>query len=238
MCSVGKGNYIYSIDERLEYILNIFLFVDDPKLGDLEGDLEVSRTTIKKDMAALQEYLEKYDLHFEQEGNRISIRGNEKKLRHLIMLKMIRYIDGTERGFYPVENRIREIIEKKQRDLQIEADEILEKIEKKLREDFSKEFKRIIRYYLWVTLFRIEKGRYIVKKHNSNFLRKTHYYEVIRGIVKDYIDDELDYERLHLTEYLLSGSSDKEYYEERIAIELFTYELLKETGGRTGGGGL
>lgn len=183
-------------------------------------------------MAVLQEELEKYSLYFEQKGNRIFIGGKEKKLRHLTMLKMIEYLDASEGVLYPVEKKIVETIRVRRLGLQKRAEEVLGRIEAELQEEFSWEFKRIMKHYLWVTLFRVGEGRYIVRKHNSDFLRKTSQYRIIEKVMREYIGEELEYEMLHLTEYFLSGSSKREYYEERIAIELFTLDLLREVEGR------
>ncbi len=234
LCSLEEGEYIYSNEERREYILNTFLFGENPKLIHMEKVLDVSRTTIKKDMAALEEELVRYGLSFEHEGNRIFIGGNEKKLRHLTMLKMMEYLDGGERFPYPVERKVVKLIEDRREGLQKKAQEVLERIEKELQEEFSSEFKRIMRHYLWVTLFRVGEGRYILRKHNSEFLRKTSQFSGIEKIVKEYMGEELEYEVLHLTEYFLSGSSKREYYEERVAIELFTLEVLREVERRLG----
>jgi len=231
LCSL-EGEYIYSNDERREYILNTFLFGKDPKLTDLESDLDVSRTTIKKDMVYLQGDLERYGLYFEHKGNRVFIGGNEKKLRHLTMLKMIKYLDASEGALYPVEKKIDKMIRERRKGLQKKAEELLDRIEAELQEEFSCEFKGIMKHYLWVTLSRVGEGRYIIKKHNSDFLRKTSQYRMISKILKEYIGEGRDYEILHLTEYFLSGSSKREYYEERIAIELFTLELIREVEGR------
>ncbi len=226
LCSL-EGEYIYSNDERREYILNTFLFGADPKLTNMEEELDVSRTTLKKDMTVLQDELEEYGLYFDQRGNRVFIGGNEKKLRHLTMLKMIKYLDASEGALYPVEKKIGEMIRGRRRGLKKRAEELLDRIEAELQEEFSGEFKRIMKHYLWVTLFRIEEGRYIVKKHNSDFLRKTSQYKKVERIMRKYIGEGLEYEVLHLTEYFLSGSSKREYYEERLAIELFTLGLLR-----------
>ncbi len=232
LCSLEEGEYIYSNEERREYIMNTFLFGEDPKLSSLERELDVSRTTIKKDMSALEEELERYGLSFEHEGNRVLIGGNEKKLRHLMMVKMMEYLDRSESSPYPLEKRIVRLIEGRRRGLQKRAQEVLERIEVELQEEFSSEFKRIMRYYLWATLLRVWEGRYILRKHNSEFLRKTSQFTGIEKVMKEYIGDGLEYEILHLTEYFLSGSSKGEYYEERVAIELFTLGLLREVERR------
>lgn len=228
LCSLEDGEYIYSNEERREHIMNTFLFSEEPKLSYLERELDVSRTTIKKDMSELQKELERYGLSFEHEGNRVFIGGNEKKLRHLMMVKMMKYLDRSESSPYPLEKRIVRLIEGRRRGLQKRAQEVLERIEGELQEEFSAEFKRIMRYYLWATLFRVGEGRYILRKHNSEFLRKTSQFTEIEKVMKEYIGEGLEYETLHLTEYFLSGSSKGDYYEERVAIELFTLGLLRE----------
>lgn len=230
LCYIREGGYIYNSVERCEYILFNFLFEEAPKLKDIEEHLEVTRTTLKKDMRLLEDELEKYELKFIIEGNKVSIGGNEKKLRHLMMIKMMKYseIKGIE-SKYPMEAKLKGKILIKNSNILKLSKQMLDIIEEKLNESFSKEFKKIMEYYLWVTFFRIDKGIYIEKKSNEEFLRKTDQYLILKEILKDIMSD-YDYEYLHLTEYFLSGSSEKEYYEERIAIELFTYGMLVSLG--------
>ena len=42
--------YVFSQEEREEYILINYLFRDNVKISEMEADLKVSRTTIKKDI--------------------------------------------------------------------------------------------------------------------------------------------------------------------------------------------
>ena len=41
----------------------------------------------------MEDYLAQFDLHFKRYDNRIEISGNEKKLRHLKLLKMLNYAE-------------------------------------------------------------------------------------------------------------------------------------------------
>jgi len=229
---IQEGNYIYSNSERKEYILNSFLFREGTKLKDIEEVLGISRTTLKKDINSLEKELENYGIFFNYEGNRIGLSGNEKKLRHLMMYKMGEYLRGNTG--YPMEKMVVEIIDESWTEERKRVEDILGSIETGLAYDFSEEFKRIMVYYLWVTLHRVKRGRYILKKHNADFLRNTTQLKTVKRELRGVIPEELEYEFLHLTEYFLSGSSTREYYEERLAIELFTYDLLRRMGDVVG----
>lgn len=226
LCSM-RSEYRYSNDERQEYLLNYFLFSDNPRIREAEEVLGVSRTTLKKDIAVLEGELRDYSLEFQMTGNRLSIGGNEKKLRNLMMLKMERYLKGKETS-YPLGEILKSLLEEGYKPLRNNCQRLFGEIEERMEYDYSSEFRGLMEYYLAATFIRIGRGEYILKKHNEDFLRKTHEYEVIRGVLKKEIPEEMEYELLHLAEYLISGSPQGKYYEERIGIELFTYELLQK----------
>lgn len=44
-------------------------------------------------MKNLEEYIKKFELYFTRTDNKIEISGNEKKLRHLKLLKLLEYME-------------------------------------------------------------------------------------------------------------------------------------------------
>lgn len=70
--------YVFSQEEREEYILINYLFRDNVKISEMEADLKVSRTTIKKDIKDLENYLAEFELYFHRDENKMDIAGKEK----------------------------------------------------------------------------------------------------------------------------------------------------------------
>ena len=91
--SIDIDNYIFSKEERENYILIKYLFSENTTITEIEKYLKVSRPTIKKDIISLNEYLKEFELEFVREENGINIKGKEKKLRHLKLLKLLEYLD-------------------------------------------------------------------------------------------------------------------------------------------------
>lgn len=227
---IYSNHYIYNSRERQEYILNFFLFEDMPTLRKLEKILDISRTTLKKDLEGLKGKLEEYSLYFKYDVTRIYIAGNEKKIRHLMMLKVIDNLEKPEEKYVsPIRSMVKNLILTYKNEVDNKKVElVINNIEEKFMYGFSIEFDRIIRYYLWVTLFRISREHYILKKHNAEFLKKTSQYKVIKKALEKIIPEKLTFEFIHLTEYFLSSSLNGKYNDELLNIQLFTFYLLKE----------
>ena len=62
--------------------------------------LNVSRTTIKKDLKNVEKQISYFELYFLRDGNKIEISGNEKKLRHLKLLKLLDYIEVKDKEIF------------------------------------------------------------------------------------------------------------------------------------------
>lgn len=91
--ALNMNIYVFSQEERKDYILINYLFRENVKISEMEEDLKVSRTTIKKDLKDLEKYLAEFELSFYRDENGMYITGKEKKLRHLKLLKMLDYIE-------------------------------------------------------------------------------------------------------------------------------------------------
>ncbi len=231
--NVYKKFYIFDSSEREEYIMLLFLFVEDITLSDIEKKVKTTRATLKKDMEVVADELKKSELFFYRSKNRIYLGGNEKKLRHLKMKKIRQY-------FFLQNNKIQSKVKEqvlyyldKSFVLEQINEEKIELIQEKVNRiqnefqcSFNQEFNEILCFYLAVTLERIRKEEYIMRKDNYQILVCTEEYEIVKNALKDLIPDYLNYEFAHLTEYFISGKNNLDSYEFRENIELFTGSLL------------
>lgn len=228
------SNYTLSSNERKNYILIKFLFSDDTKLISLANDLKISKTTIKKDIIALNNELKKFELYFSYENNSIQLSGKEKKLRHLKFLKLQEYISFKNKKIIYLKNHT--FLNKKENNIisnyvnkinfyQLEF--LINRLEIELSANFIEDFKTLMLLYFIPTIERVEKGYFILTKNNENFLRSLKEYVIIKEILKNIISPELDYEILHLTEYFLSGYYSEKHSENIVNIQLFIELFFK-----------
>lgn len=227
--------YSFSQEEREIYILSNYLFKENAKISQLEKDLNVSRTTIKKDITNLKEYLNKFELYFEREENKIFIKGKEKKLRHLKLLRMLENIEvrnGQIIYFYKKyfgDKKEQLLISEYLKNFDIKKlNDIVDEIEKELGANFTEEFKNIMIIYLTATLERINHGFVINKKNNSDFLRKLEEFKKIKNVLSKIINEHYEYEMLHLTEYFLSGYYNENFSENIFILERFISKMIED----------
>ena len=226
--------YVFSQEERESYILTKYLFEENVTLKEIETFLNVSRTTIKKDLKNVNEQISYFELYFLRDDNRIEISGNEKKLRHLKLLKLLDYVEL--KGKVPflfskkyLNEKLESEIIKKYVDKYYEENifnSIIE-IEKAFNTKFPEQFKNIITLYLTVTIERISKKYIITRKGNSEFLRTLDEYKSIQKVLGKIIDVKNEYEILHLLEYFLSGQYINYFYENFFIAERFINRILR-----------
>lgn len=226
--------YVFSQEERESYILTKYLFEENVTLKEIETFLNVSRTTIKKDLKNVNEQISYFELYFLRDDNRIEISGNEKKLRHLKLLKLLDYVEL--KGKVPflfskkyLNEKLESEIIKKYIDKYYEENifnSIIE-IEKAFNTKFPEQFKNIITLYLTVTIERISKKYIITRKGNSEFLRTLDEYKSIQKVLGKIIDVKHEYEILHLLEYFLSGEYINYFYENFFIAERFINRVLR-----------
>ena len=232
--NLNMTTYIFSQEERESYILVKYLFEDNTTIKEIEDFLNVSRTTIKKDIKNLEEYIKKFELYFKRVDNKIEISGNEKKLRHLKLLKLLEYVEikGKDVFFYKkkyLNEKFENIIIKKyiEKYYKKEIFEVVLEIEKKFNTVFPEQFKNIIILYLIPTIERIENGYIILKKNNSEFLKNIEEYNSVKEILGKIINKNYEFEHLHLLEYFLSGEYMDCFYENLSIAERFLRNTLK-----------
>ncbi|WP_051532656.1 helix-turn-helix domain-containing protein [Fusobacterium perfoetens] len=233
--NININNYIFSKEERENYILISYLFSDSVKIANIEKYLKVSRPTIKKDLISLNKYLKEFELEFIRKENNILIEGKEKKLRHLKLLKLLEYIEVKDGKIefipkiYITEREEIEFIKKYLENIDISQFwEIILDIEKELNVKFDEKFKTLMYLYLIPTMERIKKNNIIIKKDNSEFLRNLSDYKIIRRILTKIIPENLDYEFLHLTEYFISGYYSSDFSENISIVNKFIEEFCKK----------
>lgn len=236
---IDIDNYVFSKKERENYILIKYLFSENVTISKIEKYLKVSRPTIKKDIISLNGYLKEFELEFIRDENEIFIRGKEKKLRHLKLLKLLEYIEVKDGKIellnktYLTERKESEIVEKylKKIDTTLFFSLILQ-VESRLNIKFDNYFKKVVCVYLIPTVERVRKNHIIQKKNNGEFLKGLVDYKVIKDILKEIIPEELEFEFLHLTEYFISGYYSDDFSENislvKIFIEKFC-EIITET---------
>ena len=228
-----RNQYIFSKEEREEYISISLLFKQNISVEELSEYFQISGATLSKDLKNIDSFLSKFQLYIIKDNGVLKIVGNEKKLRHLKMIFALKYLYLKENKISYIKQLFffsRDIIDilldyLSKQDVK-KSIFIVQLIEKELNLHFEKEFKNIILIYLIVTFERINSGHIIDKKNNENFLRTTNYYKIIQE--KVFVGDlSYQYEALHLAEYFLSGYNSENFYENRFLIDNFVFKLLK-----------
>ena len=232
--ALNMNIYVFSQEERKDYILINYLFRENVKISEMEEDLKVSRTTIKKDLKDLEKYLAEFELSFYRDENGMYITGKEKKLRHLKLLKMLDYIEIKNKNIVYIKKKYfnkkeeQKIIADYIKEYDIKKiSDVIDEIEEELNAHFTGEFKNIMGIYLIATFERIKNGHIIIQKNNSDFLRKLEEYIKIKNILKKVIDENQEYEILHLTEYFLSGYYNDTFSENILMLERFISKILE-----------
>ncbi|MGL4786352.1 MAG: helix-turn-helix domain-containing protein [Cetobacterium sp.] len=218
---VYENYYILEQEERAEFILMTFLFVKDVRLSFIEEKLGITRATLKKDIDVLNESLKRYSLKLESEKNRFSIVGNEKKLRHLKSIKFLEYFNVE---ITPLD--IDYIFQNVDRDLLSELKEVILNIGKKFSVEFKEDFVKLMEIFLYVSFERVKEGHVIDRKVNYEFLVNTTHYEIARDSLEKYLDKELSYELVHITEYFISGGVTENIEELKESIEKYLDGLI------------
>lgn len=218
---VYENYYILEQEERAEVILMTFLFVKDVRLSFIEEKLGITRATLKKDIDVLNESLKRYSLKLESEKNRFSIVGNEKKLRHLKSIKFLEYFNVE---ITPLD--IDYIFQNVDRDLLSELKEVILNIGKKFSVEFKEDFVKLMEIFLYVSFERVKEGHVIDRKVNYEFLVNTTHYEIARDSLEKYLDRELSYELVHITEYFISGGVTENIEELKESIEKYLDGLI------------
>ncbi|WP_407536932.1 helix-turn-helix domain-containing protein [Cetobacterium somerae] len=220
---VYKSYYTLDQEERAEFILMIFLFVKDVRLSFIEEKLEITRATLKKDIEFLNENLKRYSLKLESEKNRFSIVGNEKKLRHL---KALKYLEYSNMSMTPLD--VDYIFQNVDENMLKELESVILDIGKKFLVEFKEDFVKLMKIFLYVSLERVKEGHIIDRKANYEFLVNTSHYEIAKDSLGKYLDTDLSYELVHITEYFISGGVTENIEELKESIEKYLHGLTTQ----------
>lgn len=218
---VYKSYYTLEQEERAEFILMTFLFVKDVRLSFIEEKLEITRATLKKDIDVLNESLKKYSLKLESEKNRFSIVGNEKKLRHL---KALKYLEYCSLEITPLD--LNYIFQNIDDEMLKELETVILDIGRKFSVEFKEDFVKLMKIFLYVSLERVKEGHIINRKVNYEFLVNTSHYEIAKNSLGKYLDTDLSYELVHITEYFISGGVTENIEELKESVEKYLDGLI------------
>lgn len=218
---VYENYYILEQEERAEFILMTFLFVKDVRLSFIEEKLEITRATLKKDIEFLNENLKRYSLKLESEKNRFSIVGNEKKLRHL---KALKYLEYCNLEITPLD--LKYIFQNIDDEMLKELRGVILDIGRKFSVEFKEDFVKLMKIFLYVSLERVKEGHIINRKANYEFLVNTSHYEIAKDSLGKYLDTDLSYELVHITEYFISGGVTENIEELKESIEKYLDGLI------------
>lgn len=230
---IEKSILKFSKEERQEIIINMYLFGANVTLSKIEKILNVTRTTLNKDIKDINQKIKHRDIRLDLEGKRIALIGNEKKLRHYKAEQLLKYstIKGKSivviEDFLPSSEIIQKLIKNYLNLLPMRDMEVcIENIQKLLNVKFETGFYKMMFLYLAVTIERIKSNHIIKKKNNEKFLKNLEQYKILKEVLKDTINEDYKYEFLHLTEYLISGYSSTKFVNSEYAINIFTQNIL------------
>lgn len=240
--------YIFTSDERREFLKVKFLFNENNKLLEIGEDLDVSLSTIKLDLKEVKSF---FDTNF-LELNFISkqgvvLKGKEESIRQLQLRYITRYVEIYKNryksrylsdGTYGL-NFIANIIIVSLDDSILSLIKFfIKRIEKKLDIIISDEAFNILTFYINLCISRIKENNIINnRQQNREFLLKTNEYNVISQEIS-HLENEFtitfdESEVLVLTELFLGSHSynfNSSFLENWIELETTVIEIIKIMG--------
>lgn len=246
---ITKRFYVFSADERKEFIEARFLFYQDNKFLDFAEQLDVSISTVKLDLKEIKIFLLEHGLNLvfiSKQG--VILQGNEEKIRNLQLKFMNKYLSITSDNLFS--NKL-----KKQNShaADIIFDEIIEvfsdldlktirtfvkRIEKKLNATISDEAFMLLRFYIAIMIMRIREGYSLESREtNKKFIMETKEFSIIEKEIlhlKNEFEIEInESEILLLTEMFLGSHSynfNSSFFENWIELETSVNEIIKDMG--------
>ncbi len=246
---ITRRFYVFSSDERKEYIETRFLFYEDNKFLDFAEQLDVSISTIKLDLKEIKVFLLEHDLNLifiSKQG--VILQGNEEKIRTLQLKFMNKYLTITSSNIFT--NKLKEknsyaadIIFDEMANVFSDLDlkiirTFVKRIEKKLNAVISDEAFMLIRFYIAVMIIRIKEGHLIEKRDiNKKFIMDTKEFSIIKKEIphlkNEFEIDINESEILLLTEMFLGAHSynfNSSFFENWIELETSVNEIIKDMG--------
>ncbi len=244
---MSKKFYIFTSEERKEYIEERFLFFKENKLIDFMDILNVSMSTIRIDLKEVKIFFleNELELNFFSKSD-IYLQGNEEKVR-MLQLKFFNKlfeINSENKLIIREKNRnsyLNELISKDLIQLYENIDlkniyDFVKSVERDLKTIISDEAFNILRYYIIIMIKRKELGMNLnFKERNKKFLMETKEFSILKREITNFSDlfsKEMDEsEVLLLTELFLGAHSynfNSSFFENWIELETMVNKLIRE----------
>jgi len=221
--------------ERQDYLLDNYLFLAQDKYQEIEKLLAISRPTLKKDLNELSSKLQLNGLSIQYHEGSFSLCGTEKKLRHLMMERINRQVVKIHPEIEfciattPLQHHTQCVISHLLSTLPLkETYVVISNISHAIDGKFPANFIKLMFLYLSVSLYRIQQQRFILQKNNADYLRRTTKYKLVYKQLSLLINEQLEYEHLHLTEYFFSGCEEDNFHENQLRVEMCSMLFLRK----------
>ena len=219
--------------EREDYIFIKLLFEGKINLRRLTEELDVSRTTVKKDLASLE--MKKTGIEIVNNSLCFPV-NDEFEKRKLLIDTLDEYIDEYLNG---IGNNI--VIDVLKKMFSKEEQLLIEKFLKNISEHNLKANKLYKTFYMYliITIQRIRTNNLILKNENANFLKTTEEYQKINKEIilleKNFEILFTENEKLQIADFLtglFSYSYNTSIFDVWIKINIFIKEIIKNVGGK------
>ena len=219
--------------EREDYIFIKLLFEGKINLRRLTEELDVSRTTVKKDLASLE--MKKSGIEIINNSLCFPV-NDEFEKRKLLIDTLDEYIDEYLNG---IGNNI--VIDVLKKMFSKEEQLLIEKFLKNISEHNLKANKLYKTFYMYliITIQRIRTNNLILKNENANFLKTTEEYQKINKEIilleKNFEILFTENEKLQIADFLtglFSYSYNTSIFDVWIKINIFIKEIIKNVGGK------
>lgn len=241
--------YVFTSEERKEYLKEKFLFNEENKLINMSEELDVAIGTIKIDLREVKLFFVENELNlnfYSKFG--VILEGNEEKIRMLQLRMMNKYlkinsnneivfkIDGFKKYIFQL---IYDDLKKIYKYLNLKnVYKFIKRIEKKLEIIISDEAFKFLIFYIIIMINRIKNKKKISERSkNKKFIKETREFIIIKDeleFFEEYFNLEItEGEILLLTELFLGAHSynfNSSFFENWINLEIFTNKLIKEIG--------
>lgn len=233
-----QEEYVLNSEERVEVIILLLLFNSEGcKAEDILEILNISRSTLKNDLKIIREKLENKNLELISKANRgLIVEGEELEIRKVLLDRLRNYYTIKSEKIDLMESLDflkRKVIEKYISINLIEkVANFFKKIKIDLKKSISDEAFQIIFIYILITLDRLKNDLKLVKSQNSQFIKSTDDYKIIKkniDILESKNLKDTEEEILKITEFILGAHTYNfkySFYENWILIEKFVDNLI------------
>ncbi|GAB2656133.1 helix-turn-helix domain-containing protein [Vibrio panuliri] len=222
-------------NERQDYLLDSYLFLEQYRYLEIEKKLGISRPTLKKDLSELERRLQLSGLVLRYLDNGFAIEGTEKKLRHLMMERINEQVIAIQPQITyriattPLQHHTQRVMSQLLARLPVkEINVIIRNISQAIGGKFPVHFTKLMFLYLSISLHRINQGHLILQKNNADYLRQTDKFKLVQHQLSLLINQQLEFEHLHLTEYFFSGCATDNFHENQVRVEMCAMLFLRE----------